>query len=69
MSTNPRLSYYRKRNERLVSFVLEDLDLKKKLQDAADAEGRSVNNWITYHILPKLEAEITAQLAKKPGKR
>lgn len=69
VSANPRIGYYRKRNERIVSFVLEDLELKKKLQEVADADGRSVNGWITHHILPKLAEEIDAQISKRPGKK
>ena len=68
-NNNPRLGYYRKRNERLVSFVLEDVELKRKLEAVAEAEGRSVNNWIAHYIVPKLEAEMDAQLAKKPKGR
>lgn len=64
MATNPRLDYYRNRNERIVSFVLDDIEFKKKLQAAADADHRSVNGWITHYILPMLIDEVNQQLKK-----
>lgn len=69
VATKPRADYYRDRNERIVSFVLDDIELKDKLKEVADADGRSVNGWITHHMLPKLSQEIDAQLAKRPKAR
>lgn len=66
---SPRLGYYRNRNHRLVSFVVEDLDLKRRIEEAAKADDRSVNNWIIKNILPKIKEEVDHQLDKKAGRK
>ena len=68
-TTKNRSTYYRDRNERIVSFVLEDVELKKKLAEAAERDGRSVNSWILHYILPVMATEVNEQLDKKPLKR
>ncbi len=67
--TKERAKYYSERSKRIVSFVLEDEELKQRLKEAADADGRTVNGWITHHILPKMLAEAEAQTKKSPRKK
>lgn len=57
-----RDAYYRERNEKIVSFVVEDPETKQRIKDAADKDGRSVNSWILHHILPRMLEEADRQL-------
>lgn len=60
-----RLPYYRDRNDRLVSFVVSDLDVKAKMRAAAEKDNRSLNSWLITHCLPLIEQEADRQLNSK----
>lgn len=58
-----RLGYYRSRNSRIVSFVVEDVTMKQKIADAAKKDGRSTNSWILRYVVPIIEKEVDRQMA------
>ncbi len=60
-------SYYRKRQQLALTVVVDSLELKKRVQEAADADGRAVNNWLQQYILPKVEEELERQEKKRKG--
>jgi predicted HicB family RNase H-like nuclease len=60
-----REKYFAARGKRTISFVVDDAELKRRLAEAAKADGRSVNGWVKHYILPKLAAEIDAMEAKQ----
>ena len=61
-----RLGYYRDRNARIVSFVVDDVQMKEKLAAAAEKDGRSVNSWLLRHVVPLIEKEVERQMAPVP---
>lgn len=46
------------RRKHFLSVWLTDPELKKRLQAAADAEGRSANNFFNTYIAPEIEAVL-----------
>lgn len=50
--------YYKKKPNHFLSLWLEDNGLKARLQEAAKAEGRSLNNFVNTYIAPEMEAVL-----------
>lgn len=61
LSPDAQQKYNRWRNERIVSFAVKDPETKQRLLEAAKADGRSLNNWITKYVVPHMEAELKKQ--------
>jgi hypothetical protein len=59
--------YYRKRQQRSLTMIVKEEGLKKRIQEVADKDGRSVNSWLRHHILPVIEERLDA--AEKQGKK
>jgi hypothetical protein len=70
LSPKEQKAYIKARNERIVTLNVGDPLLKQQIKDAADADRRSVNNWLTAYILPMVREEMKrqAELAKKAKK-
>ena len=66
-TTFDREGYYAARNRRIVSFVLEDIALKQAIKAAADADGRSVNGYLTHYLLPLIAEKVKPFM--KPSKK
>lgn len=63
-----RQKYFRERIKRLVAFEVADPELRERMKAVAEADGRSLNGWISHYIIPEIQRHVEAQeaAAKKP---
>jgi hypothetical protein len=65
MKTNQINQYYRKRQQRSLTITVKEEGLKKRIQEVANDDGRSVNSWLRHYILPIIEERLDAAEKKK----
>lgn len=69
LSPAEQKAYIKARNERIVTLNVSDPAIKEKIREAAKLDGRSINNWLRVHILPKIENVIATQVAAAKAKQ
>jgi hypothetical protein len=69
LSPKEQKAYIKARNERIVTLNVGEPEIKAAIKAAADADGRTVNNWLRVYIVPLAKKEVAAQLAAAKGKK
>lgn len=69
LSLAEQRAYNKDRNARIVSLNLSDPELKERLKKVAEADGRTLNNWLKKYVVPIMRKEIDAQYAQAKGKK